>query len=235
MFCIWHIVLADQVTCFRINRYRIKIFARNRGRNMTAGMSRRCFLGSFQFSCDFPQLFQSFIRIDIILQFRIQFPGLIQSHFRIFWNKSGNFWSYTRRITCNSSDIPDNSFCVHGSKSLDLWEVIFPIVFSFKSNNFILVTVVVIYVDIRHRYSFRIKESFKQKIIWNRVNVGNSETITHPAAGSGTASGTDQDSMRSSPHDGLSCVNKILSKSHLLNHTQFIFQVFSGSFTFHMA
>ena len=79
-------------------------------------------------------------------------------------------------------------------------------------------------IKIRHADALRIEEALKQQIVFQRVNVGDVETVGGEAARSAAASGADHDAVH------LGIVNKIpndeevVYKPHLLNDAELVFQ-----------
>jgi hypothetical protein len=62
------------------------------------------------------------------------------------------------------------------------------VAFRFKCDHIILIRIIIVDINIRHGYSFRIEEPLKQQVIWDRVDIRDPQTVAHPASGCGATS-----------------------------------------------
>ena len=127
----------------------------------------------------------------------------------------------------NSSHITDNTFRRHRTKRNDLYDPIGSIFADYIIDYFLTSLETEIHVNIGHGYSLRIQETFKQKLILDRINTGNLQTICNNTSGRRTSSRSNHDIMLSRimnkvPHD-----QEIVHISHILNRRQLIIQTFS--------
>lgn len=73
-------------------------------------------------------------------------------------------------------------------------------------------------IDIRHGYSGRIEESFKEELVSERVDIGNPRQIGDYRTSSGSSTRSDWYIVFSRPADEVCDYNEISVKSHQMDH-----------------
>ena len=108
-------------------------------------------------------------------------------------DKGGEPVGFVQREVMDSGDILDGALRQHCSESDDSGNVILAVsIFDILVGE---AEVFEIHVDIRHRYTVRIEETLEQELVADRVQVGDSETVSYYRSGGGATARPDQASF----------------------------------------
>ena len=110
-------------------------------------------------------------------QFRHFFKRVIQRNFGLAGNHFGDTVHFWQGNFQNSSHIPQSRFGRHGSKGGDGSHPIPSVSFGHVAQNFSPAAVAHIHINIGRAYPLGVDESFKQKVVANRVHVGDAGHI----------------------------------------------------------
>jgi hypothetical protein len=83
-------------------------------------------------------------------------------------------------------------------------------------------------VDVRHGDSLRVEEALEQKVVLQRVHIGDPERVGHDRPGCGTAPRTDRDSIVLRELHEVPDDEEVRREPHLLYDAQLHFQAFQG-------
>ena len=74
--------------------------------------------------------------------------------------------------------------------------------------------IVEIHVDIRHGYSFRVKETLEQEVVLDRVQVGDTQAVSHCGTSGGTTSGSYGNAVCTSRGDVVLNDEEVVRETH---------------------
>ena len=136
--------------------------------------------------------FQTFRHIDEVLhllvifiglpQLRIFLQGLVDRYIQFLGDHFGNAVYKCIRQVHNPSHIPDDAPGGKRSERNDLDDTVFPVLPYDIIDHFLPALKAEIHVDIRHGHTFRIEEPLKQKLITDRIDGGNAQTVRNNAS-----------------------------------------------------
>ena len=185
-------------------------------------MSRK----TFQSSRHIDQFLNLFIFLIQFLEFRIHLQCLIKRNIQLCRHHLCNAVYKCIRKVHDTSYVTDDSTCCHRTESYDLYYPGCAVFSSYIINDFLASLKAEVHVDIGHGYTFRIQETLEQKLIFDRVDTCNSQTVRYDTSGRRTSPRSDLDSLCSCiineiPHD-----QEVIYISHGFDDRQFIFQTF---------
>ena len=126
----------------------------------------------------------------------------------------------------DSSNVFDGHFCRHCAVSDNLRHLLFAVFLNHVINNFLATFIVKIGVNIGHGFSVRIQKTFKQKVVFYRVNVRNADAIRHRTPRRRTTTGSNKDAQISSRLDKIRHNQEITRKTHCFDGKKFKIQAF---------
>ena len=126
----------------------------------------------------------------------------------------------------NTSHVTNDASGSHRTKSNNLYYAVFSILLYYIINNFLTSFKTEIHINIRHGYTFRIQETFKQKIIANRIQLCNSKRISYQTACCRSSSRSYHNVMVSCIPDEIPHNKEIIHIPHIFNNTQLIIKTF---------
>ena len=110
---------------------------------------------------DIYHLMNLLVRIIQSLKIRIHLKRHIKRDIQFLWNHLGYIGDVRIRKVEHTTDIADDTFCCHRTKCHDLHDLILAVFIVHIIYYFLSSLRFEIDINIRHRHSFRIKESFK--------------------------------------------------------------------------
>ncbi len=165
-------------------------------------------------------------RVGIIkrFEFRRNIQRFFYGHMKIRRNELCNFVNVLIRHTERS---PDVAYCRprgKGSEGDYLCNVILAVfavdVFDYLLSAFITE----VYIKVRHRNAFRVKESLEKKMIFYRINIGDSYAVGADASRAGTPSGTDRNTNAFCVIDKIMDYKIIVNVAHAFDNSELIIQ-----------
>ena len=123
-----------------------------------------------------------------------------------------------------TTDIADRRLRRHRSERNDLCYVVDTISFGNVIDDFATFHIAKIDIDIRHRNTFGIQESLKEELIFERIDIADTQQVRNDTACRRTTSRADCDIMLSGILDKIPHDQEITGEPHLINDAQFIFQ-----------
>ena len=161
-----------------------------------------------------------------LLKFRVDLQCPVNGDIQLIGNHFGNRIHISIGKIHYSAHITDDTLCCHGTKGNDLHDFICAIFFPDIINDFLSSFKAEIHIDIRHGYTFRIQETFKQKIIANRIQLCNSKRISYQTACCRSSSRSYHNVMVSCIPDEIPHNKEIIHIPHIFNNTQLIIKTF---------
>ena len=120
-----------------------------------------------------------FIRLVNFRQLRFNFKRFRQRHARIGRHQLGDTVNEAVRVTQYAAYVADNRFRRHGTEGDDLRYRITSIHLRHVLNNLVAFLHAEVDVEVGHRDTFRVKETFEQQVEFERIKVGNFQRIGH--------------------------------------------------------
>ena len=97
----------------------------------------------------------------------------------------------------------------------------FAVLFLYPTQNLTATVIVKVDVNIGHGDSIRIQKTLEQQVIFQRVDIGNTQTIGNHRTGSRSSSGTDSDSHSTGSIDEILHNQEVTGEAHGFHHVQF--------------
>ncbi len=160
-------------------------------------------------------------------EFRIEFQSTVYGNVQFVGNHFCNgIHKSVRQIHC-PAHVTDHSLCRQCTECHNLHHFIGAVFPAHIINDLLPSVIAEINVDIGHGYSLRIQKTFKQQIIFYRIDIGNFQTIGYYAACRGSTPRPHRNPVGSGIIDKIPHNQKIIHISHGLNDTQLIIQPLS--------
>ena len=170
--------------------------------------------------------------VDIFLfligfpEFRIHSQGLINGDIWLLWNHLGDGVYLGIRHVQNTAYITDHTAGCQSTKGNNLNHAIIAIFPPYIIDNFLSSFEAEVHINIRHGHSFRIQETLKEKIIPDRVQLGDSKGISNQTSCGRTSSRADHDIIVSGIFDEVPHNEEVIYISHVFDGGQLIIQAF---------
>ena len=136
---------------------------------MLTGITRN----AFQLACHVNNGSDFFIGIVNFLQFWLGFKRFRERHTGIRRHQLRNAIHKAIRLSQYAPNISNHRFCRHGSEGNNLRYRAAPIHFSDVFNHAVAPVHTEVHVKIRHGNPFRIEETLKKQIEFQRIQIGN--------------------------------------------------------------
>ena len=173
------------------------------------------------------QTFQTFCRVDqpldlwVILihlaQIRTHFQSQIQCHAKIIRHCLCDGIHIIVWHIHDTPDITNDPLCLESPKGDDLGHTVLAIFFNNIINDLTSAVEAEVDINIRHGYTFRVQKSLKQKIVTDRIDIGDTGRIGNQTSGCTASSRSYRDMMGSGIIDKVPNNQKIIHIAHLLN------------------
>ena len=170
--------------------------------------------------------------VDIFLfligfpEFRIHSQCLINGDIWLLWNHLGDGVYLGIRHVQNTAYITDHTAGCQSTEGNDLNHAVIAIFPPYIIDNFLSSFKAEVHINIRHGYSFRIQETLKEKIIPDRIQLGDPKCIGNQASCGGTSSRADHDIIVSGIFDEVPHNEEVIYISHVFDGGQLIIQAF---------
>ncbi len=175
---------------------------------------------SFQAERRVQQITDLRIGIGQFIQLGFLLNSFLQRHFQIVRYQLGDPVHITvSQVQC-ASHVPYDRLGPHGSKGDDLANPVTTILFDHILDHFAPAVLAEVHVDIRHGDTFRIKETFKQKVIWERVKICNFDCIRNQRTGRRAPARADRNTSILGPADKVGYDQKVGRKFHITDAVQ---------------
>ena len=170
--------------------------------------------------------------VDIFLfligfpELRIHSQCLINGDIWLLWNHLGDGVYLGIRHVQNTAYITDHTAGCQSTEGNDLNHAVIAIFPPYIIDNFLSSFKAEVHINIRHGYSFRIQETLKEKIIPDRIQLGDPKCIGNQASCGGTSSRADHDIIVSGIFDEVPHNEEVIYISHVFDGGQLIIQAF---------
>ena len=179
---------------------------------------------AFQSFSHVDQSFYLLIRFVCPPEFRIFFQCLINSNVKFLRDHLCDGIHKSIRKIHHTAHIPDHASCSQCSECHDLDYTVFPVFANHIVNHFLPAFKTEVHINIRHRYTFRIKETLKQELITDRINGCNLQTIRNNTAGRRASPRPYCDSMVLRIFDKIPDNKEIIHISHIPDRIKLVSQ-----------
>ena len=102
----------------------------------------------------------------------------------------------------------------HGAEGDDVGDVVGAVVVLDVLDHAVAAFVVEVHVDIRHRDALRVEETLEQKVVADRVEVGDAEAVRHAGAGGGATARADGHAVAAAPVDEVLDDEEVVREAH---------------------
>jgi hypothetical protein len=168
------------------------------------------------------------ILVDEFLKTRFLFERFRQGDVQLVGNELGDTVGVAVRHVQRTSHVANDGSRLNGAEGDDLGHTLLASVpVRYVLNHLVAVGHAEVHVDIRHRLTFQVQETFKQEVVRQGVDVGDPHGIGGQAAGSGTPPGTHRTSVAFTVLDEVGNDEKVSGETHLLNDVQLDFEAIS--------
>ena len=198
-----YILLADHNTC-----------------RMHGGMPRK----PLQTFCQIDQTMDIVLFLVSLAKLRIHSQCLVNGDIQLLWNHLGDGVHLGIRHIQNTAYITNDTAGCQCTEGNDLNHAVITIFSSYIINNLLSPFEAKIHIDIRHGYSLRIQETFKEQIIPDRVQLGDPKCIGNQASCGRASSRTDHDIVVPGIFDKIPYNEKVIYISHVFDRRQLIIQ-----------
>ncbi|CQB92688.1 Uncharacterised protein [Salmonella enterica subsp. enterica serovar Typhimurium str. DT104] len=143
---------------------------------------------AFELTRHIDQRSDLFIRLVNFRQLRFRFKGFCQRHARIGRHQLRDTIDKTVRMPQHAAHIADNGFRRHRTEGDNLRYRITPVHICDVFNHLVAFLHTEVNVEVRHRDTFRVQETFEQQVKFQRIKVGNFQRVGHQRTSPGTTS-----------------------------------------------
>ena len=150
---------------------------------------------AFQSFCNVDQLTDTLVALRHIPQRFGDTQRLLQGHVDRHGDLLRHDVRFSKAHRENTADITDGSARSQGTEGNDLRNVIFSVDPVHIVDDLTPAVDTEVHIDIRHGYAFGIQESFKEKAVFDRVDVGDVKAVGNHASRRASAPGTDRDPL----------------------------------------
>ena len=189
---------------------------------MHGGMPRK----PLQTFCQIDQTMDIVLFLVSLAKLRIHSQCLVNGDIQLLWDHLGDGVHLGIRHIQNTAYITDDTAGCQCTEGNDLNHAVITIFSSYIINNLLSPFEAEIHIDIRHGYSLRIQETFKEQIIPDRVQLGDPKCIGNQASCGRASSRTDHDIVVPGIFDKIPYNEKIIYISHIFDSRQLIIQAF---------
>ena len=214
--------MSDRVAVVGCERY---VFIRcltgdDYARRMRGCMARH----AFKLEGHIDELFH--LRVRIVA--RLQLPGdgkrLGQRHFRLHRHQLGNTVHRAVGHVQNAAYVADGSTRRHRTEGHDLRHMVGAVLADHIVDDLLTALVTEIDVKVRHRDALRVQEAFKQQIVLDGVDIGDTYTVGRKASRTGAASRAHGDPLAFRIVDEIEHNQIIVDIPHAVNNGYLVVQ-----------
>ncbi|CAB4371190.1 unannotated protein [freshwater metagenome] len=138
----------------------------------------------------------------------------------------GDFVAYGIGIAQHSGGITNRSTSFDRRERDDLGNMVTAIFLSRVANHFVSVTGVEVHVDIGHRTTAWVQEALEQKVVFDWIEVGDSQRVGHRTPSGRTSPWSNSNVVISSVLDEIPNDEEVRRESHIGNDLEFVDQAF---------
>ncbi len=207
-----------------IQRREVSDFSRsdNHPTGVFTGVSRH----PFQLTRHVYKRFNFFVRFVDLRQLRFGLKGFRQRHARIGRHQLRDTVDKAVRVTQYATHVADNRFRRHGTEGNDLRYRIAAVHVRHVLDNLVAFLHAEVDVEVGHRDTLRVKETFEQQVELQRVKIGYLQRVGHQRTGAGTAARAYRHAVILRPLDKLHHDQEVAREAHLVDNLQLDVQTF---------
>ena len=177
---------------------------------------------SFQTFRHIDQILYLFVRLISPAQFRILFQRFVDSDVQLLRDHFRNCIYESIGQIHHPSHVADNAPGRKGSKGHDLHHTVFPVFSHHIINDLLPSLKAEVNVDIGHGHTFRIQETLKEKLIPDRIDRCDSQTVGNDTSRRGSSSRSHRDPVILGIFDKIPYNKEIIHIPHIFNGIQLI-------------
>ena len=180
--------------------------------------------------------FQTFGHVDEITdlgillilfpQLRIHGQRLVDGDIQLGGDHFGNDIHLGVRHIQHTSHIPDGVAGSHGTEGDDLHHPVLPVLSHHVIDDLLAPFETEIHVNIRHGHPLRVQETFKQQLVPDGIQLGDTQGISHQASGRGTPAWPHHDIVIPGVFDKIPHDQEVVHIPHGADGVQLILQPF---------
>ena len=131
--------------------------------------------------------------IGRILELRFLGHGLFDGHLQLIGNQLGHFIDLAKRDVESTAHITDNPSGLHRTVGDNLGHMIGAAIFLPNIiNDFTTPFLTEIDIEVRHRFSFDIEKTLKDKAVRDGIDIGDEHAVGGKTSGTGPSAGADR-------------------------------------------
>src|SRR5208337_2249237 len=176
---------------------------------------------TFESKGDLHQIFQAFVGVDGGFELRRFLEGDFEFDAERGGDELGEAIDFTVRNVHGATDIFDGGFGRHGAKGDDLGDIFAAVFLGDVLDELAAAAHAEVDVDIGHGNAFRIEETFEEKIVLERIDVGDAKGVADEAASGGATTGTDRYFLCARVLNEIPNDQEVTLIVHLLDHFDF--------------
>ena len=207
-----------------IQRREVGDFGRgdNHAPRMLTGVTR----DAFQLARHVDQRFDLFVRFIDFRQLRFSLKGFCQRHARIGRHQFRDAIDKPVRVAQHAAHVADNRFRRHRTEGNDLRYRITAVHVGHVLDHLVAFLHAEVDVEVGHRDTFRVEETFEQQVELQRIEVGNFQRIRHQRTCAGATPRSNRHAVILRPLDELHNDQEVAREAHLVDHLEFNVQAF---------
>ena len=179
---------------------------------------------AFQLTRHINQRFNFFVRFVDFRQLWFRFKGFRQRHARIRRHQLRDSVNKAVRVAQHAAHVANNRLRRHGTEGDDLRYRVAAIHIRHVLNHLVAFLHAEIDVEVGHRNTFRVEETFEQQVELQRVKVGDFQRIGYQRAGAGTSPRPYRHAVILGPLDKFHDDQEVAREPHLVDNLQFHIQ-----------
>ena len=174
--------------------------------------------------CQIDQTMDIVLFLVSLAKLRIHSQCLVNGDIQLLWDHLGNAVYKCIWKIHHTSHITDHATCCQRTKGYDLHHTVGTVFAADILDHRLSALWFKVHVNIRHGYSLRIQETFKEQIIPDRVQLGDPKCIGNQASCGRTSSRTNHDIVVPGIFDKIPYDEKVIYISHIFDSRQLIIQ-----------
>eukprot|EP00659_Diplonema_papillatum_P014932 gene14931-biopygen14991 len=218
-----HVVLVElgyQAVAFFVAIDRRKVSQLGRRDNHTTGVLTDVTHHAFELARHVPDFSRFFIDLDEVPQDFFLLVGFFQGHADFKRNHLRQAVSQAVGLALYPGHVANYRFRRHGTEGDDLAYRVAPVFLGHVLNNPVATIHAEVDVEVGHRYPFRVKETFEQQVIFQRVEVGDLLHIGHQRPGTRSTAWAHRHAVAFGPLDKVHYDQEVTGEPHLDNDIQ---------------
>ena len=165
-----------------------------------------------------------------LLQVRRFLDRFGKRHFGVVRHGFGDHVAVCGRTAQGARNVFEHRLCLQLPVGSDLRYGILSVFADDIVDHFLAAAFAEVRIKVRRRYAVRVQEPFKEQVVLDRVDIGDSRKVSHQRTGSGTAPGAYRNAVLLRPVDEVPYAQEVTRIFRAHDDAQFIVQTFQFEF-----